>query len=134
MKTSIFLLPSLLVVALSAWMSPAAIAADTCENVAIGIKNGTRDEIKVTKFEYFDFDKNKYRTENLFGLDGKQSIERGQTFNVTRNLGQVGNDRTKFRVTYSHKIGGNKFEPPVTEVSPAFKCSNNDKKTVFLDK
>lgn len=134
MKTSLFLLPSLLVVSLSAWMPPAAIAADNCKNVNITLKNGTRDEIKITKFEYFDFDKNKYRTENLLGLDGQQKLEPNKSFNATRNLEQIDNDRTKFKVTYRHKIGGNQFEPPVTEESPTFVCSDNISKTVLLNK
>jgi hypothetical protein len=134
MKTSLFLLPAILVLAVSSWMPPAVAGPDTCKDVGITIKNGTRDEIKVTKFEYFDFDKNKYLTENLLGLNGEQKLESKKSFTETRNLGQVGNDRTKFRVTYRHKIGGNQYESPVTEVSQPFTCSNNDKKTVFLDK
>lgn len=136
MKTSLFLLPSLLVVALSAWMPPAAVASDTCKNVKIGIENATSDEIKVTKFEYLDKDKEKYRTENLLGIDGHQKIEPGQTFKVTRDLQQVGNDETRFQVTYSHRIGGDKYERSLTEISPRFTCSDNEKKIrrIVLDK
>jgi hypothetical protein len=133
MKRSLFLLPSLLAVSLSAAMPPTAIAADNCKDIRITLKNGTRDEIKVTKFEYFDFDKNKYRTENLLGLDGQQKLEPNKSITVTRNLEQIDNDRTKFKVTYQHKIGGNKFEPPVTEETPDFICKDNKSKTVFLN-
>jgi hypothetical protein len=35
----------------NAWIPPTAIPADICKDVAIQIKNGTRDEIKVAKFE-----------------------------------------------------------------------------------
>ncbi len=79
----------------NAWNPPAAIPTDICKDVAIKIKNGTRDEIKVAKFEYFDVDENKYRTKNLLSLDEKQNIKRGQAFEVTRDLGQVSNDKTK---------------------------------------
>jgi hypothetical protein len=132
MKTSLFLLPSLLVVALSAWIPPAAIAgSETCKNVPIILTNATPDEIKITKLEYSDFDNRQYRTETgIFGVDGKQNLEQKKSFGRTRDLEKVNNESTQFRVTYRHRIGGDKYEPPVTQTSPKFTCRNDMKEAV----
>lgn len=137
MKASLLLLPSLLIVGLSAWMPPAAIAgSETCKNVNITMRNSTPDEIQITKLEYFESDRNKWHTETgVFGIDGKQNLERNQPFTVTRDLEKVDNDpNTKIKVTYRHRIGGDKYEPSVTETSSNFTCRDNMPKEVVLDK
>jgi hypothetical protein len=135
MKTSIFLLPSLLVVALSAWIPPAVAASDTCKNVRITLTNSTPDEIKLKKLEYYDGDKKQWREEaTMFGIiDEKQNLEQTKSFTRTRDLEKVNDDLTKLRVTYSHRIGGNKYEPPVTEISPQFTCSDGMNREVILN-
>ncbi|WP_373540233.1 hypothetical protein [Chamaesiphon sp.] len=135
MKTSLFLLPALLVVAFSAWMPPAALASDTCNNVDITLTNSTPDEIKITKLEYYDFDKGQYRTETgVFGVDGKQNLERGQSFPIAnRDLEKVNDDSTQIRVTYRHRIGGDKYGSTVTDSTPTFTCRDNMSKTVVLN-
>ena len=135
MKKSLFVIPSLLLLGLGISLPQSAMAlGDTCKNVKITIKNDTPDEIKVTKFEYFDFDKNKFRTENLLGIDGQQKLEPNKSFTVTRDLGQIKNDKTNFKVTYQHKIGGTKFEPAVSETTASFTCRDGITKTVSLTK
>jgi hypothetical protein len=111
-----------------------AFARDVCKNVKITITNTTPDTIKVKKFEYFDADKNKFRTENLLGVDGREILDSNKSFTTTRNLGQVGNDTTAFKVTYQHRIGGIKFESPVSVMTGNFKCTDGIDKTVSLDK
>lgn len=133
-QSSASLLLPLLALGLSFGVSDQAFARDVCKNVSIKIENGTSDTVKVTKFEYFDFDKNKYRTENLLGVDGQEKLNPGKSFTQTRDLGQVGNDRTKFRVTYRHQQGGIKFENPVSVTTPSFTCTNNSSQRVLLNK
>lgn len=129
MKTSLFLLPSLLVVALSAWMPPAAIAgSETCKNVPISLINATNDEIRITKLEYFDLDNGKLRAETgIFGPDGKQDLQQNKPFDKIRDLEKVNNEPTYLQVTYRRLIGGNKYEPPVTQISSKFTCRSNMK-------
>jgi hypothetical protein len=137
MKTSLLLLPSLLVVGLSAWMPPAAIAgSETCKNVDINLKNATTDEIQITKLEYYDFDNDKYRAETgVFGIDGKQNVFADKSFRIAnRDLEKINNESTQIRVTYRHRIGGNKYEPPVTENTPTFTCRDGMSKEFALDK
>ncbi len=129
-----YVMMSLLAVGMCLGTTDRASARDVCKNVNITIQNGTSDTIKVTKFEYFDFDKNKYRTENLLGANGQEKLNPGKSFSTTRNLGQVGNDKTKFRVTYRHQQGGTKFENPVSVSTESFTCTNDSSHPVVLDK
>lgn len=137
MKTSLLLLPSLLIVGLSAWMPPAAIAgSETCKNVDIKLINATNDEIKVTKLEYFDRDNRQYRTETgIFGPDGKQDlVASGPPFTIAkRDLEKVNNERTNIRVTYRHLIGGNKYGSSKTEITPDFTCRSNAEDPVKVE-
>jgi hypothetical protein len=125
---------SLLVFGLCLVTTDRAFARDVCKNVNIKIQNGTADVVKVTKFEYFDFDKNKFRTENLLGLNGQEKLNSNKSFSITRNLQQVGNDKTKFRVTYQHQQGGIKFESPVSVTTAAFICKDGSSHPVLLNK
>jgi hypothetical protein len=111
-----------------------AFARDVCKDVKITITNTTPDTIKVTKFEYFDADKNKFRTENLLGTNGREILDSNKSFTTTRNLGQVGNDATAFKVTYQHGIGGTKFESPISILTSKFTCTDGIDKTVSLNK
>ena len=110
------------------------LASDNCKNVVITIANHTSDEVKVKKFEYRDFDKEDWKTENMFGVDGFQKLMAGQHYSWTRDLEQVQNDKTKFRVTYVHHIGGSKWGSDLTETTDDFTCSEDLKKTVTLTK
>jgi hypothetical protein len=137
MKTSLLLLPSLLIVILSTWMPPAAIAgSETCKNVNIRLKNDTPGEIKVTKLQYLEEDGNLYKTETgVFGIDGKQNISDGRTFTITkRDLEKVNNEETRFAVTYQRRISNNRYTLPIIQKTPSFTCTSNMLKEVELNK
>jgi hypothetical protein len=110
------------------------LASDNCKNVVITISNQTADEVKVKKFEYRDFDKADWKTENMFGVDGFQKLMTGRHYSWTRDLESVLNDKTKFRVTYVHHIGGSKWGSDLTETTNEFTCKGDLEETVTLTK
>ena len=113
----------------------ASAGANTCKNVDITLENATNDEIKAKKFEYWDEDATTWRTESIFGLDGHQKIEHGKSWTKSnQDLGKIKNDNTQFRVTYQHRVGGNKWESDVKVTTGSFKCEDELKKTVSLNK
>ena len=101
-----------------------------CEDFKITLKNSTHGEIKAKKFEYKDG--SKWRTENMFGLDGHQKIEKDHQVSWTRNLGGIGDESTKFRVTYVHHIGGTKWGSNLTETTNSFVAHDNGSRTVTM--
>ena len=111
-----------------------ALAADKCKNVKLTVKNATSDTLKVKKFEYYDFDKKKWRTEALFGVDGHQKINAGKSWQKTRSLEHVDDDKIKIRVTYQHQIGGTKWESNKSVTTGSFVCKDNMSRTIRLDK
>ncbi len=137
MKTSLLLLPSLLIVGLSAWIPPAAVAgSETCKNVNIRLKNDTSGEIKVTKLQYAEKDGRIYKTETgVFGIDGKQDISAGRTFTITnRDLEKVNNEQTHFAVTYQRLDSSGRYSLPIIQKTPYFTCTSNMLKEVVLNK
>jgi hypothetical protein len=103
---------------------PAFALGGTCKDVQITLKNASNDTIKVTKFEYKDVDKNKFRTELLLGVNGKEFINPRKSFSKVRDLEKINRgDLTSFRVTYEKKIGGTKFEAPIIFTTEEFACS-----------
>ncbi len=103
---------------------------ENCGNFTIYFKNCTSGEIKVTRFEYKDG--SKWRTENLFGLDGYQKLDEGATWPKTRDLGGIGDESTQFRVTYQPHIGGTKWGPAKCELTETFVAHDNGDKTVNI--
>jgi hypothetical protein len=100
-----------------------AFARSKCEPF-ITLKNVSNDTIKVTKFEYKDLDKNKFRTELILGVNGKEFINPRKSFGKRRVLGKINiDDLTSFRVTYEKKIGGAKFEAPIIFTTEEFQCA-----------
>jgi hypothetical protein len=113
-----------------------AFARDVCKDVNITITNGTlnKDEIKITKFEYFDKTAGKHRTENLLGLDGREFLNPGKSFTTQRNLQHIHNDLTSFKVSFQRKkINDKKFRNlgETTDVNN-FTCINGMSKTVNI--
>ena len=104
----------------------------TADNFTIKLRNCTNSEIKAKKFEYKDGAK--WKTENMFGLDGHQKIEKVHEVAFTRNLRGIGSENTCFRVTYSHHIGGTKWSKNYIETTTMFKAEDNKSKTVTLTK
>jgi hypothetical protein len=109
-----------------------AFADDTCNNVTIKMSNRTTNEIKLTKFEYYDYDDNKWRTENLFGVDGEQKVEPSFAFSPKRDLGHIGNDKTKFRVSWKRHAGGSDWDPGPTVTTADFTCSDSMTKSIDI--
>lgn len=109
-----------------------SVSAATCSNVKITLKNDTADEIKVTKFQYEDA--GAWPSENMFGVDGYQKIESGHGFTWTRDLGGTGGEKTRFKATYKHHIGGTSWGPDKTVTIGPFTCvDNNTDKTLVLN-
>lgn len=102
----------------------------TCNNFKINILNRCDAYIKVKKFEYKDGDN--WKTENIFGLDGYQKLEANIEFSITRDLGGIEDESTKFRVTYCLHAGGNKWLSDKTETTDSFTAHDNGSKTVTL--
>ncbi len=109
-------------------------AGDVCSDVKITLSNTTPDEVKVTTFEYYDYDQQKWRTESMFGIDGFQKLEPNHGMTWTRDLEHVKNDNTKFRVTYEHHVGGTKWASPQKVTTNEFKCTKSLAKQVDLAK
>ncbi len=124
---------SVVAFAISMSAVPAAMAAgDNCKDVKITIHNSTPDEVKLKSFDYYDYDKNEWRHETLFPGDGFQKLESSKGLVWTRDLEHVGGDKTKFKVTYSHHIGGTKWGSDMVATTDSFTCTENLPKTVFI--
>jgi len=101
-----------------------------CENFKIILKNCADGEVKVTKFEYKDG--SKWRTEHMFGIDGHQKIEKDHKISFTRNLRGIGDERTKFRVTYKHRYGGTLWGSKTIKTTGGFTAHDNGHEEVRL--
>jgi hypothetical protein len=112
--------------------NPAFALGDKCKNVKITVKNSTGDAVKITKFEYEEKDKNKFRTELLLGLDGREFLNPNKLFTKVRDLAFIGGDLTSFRVTFQKKIGGTLFEKSTSFTTPDFICKNDSTHIVDL--
>ena len=103
-----------------------ALASDKCKDVKINFKNSSKDVIKITKFEYYDYDKAKWRSESL----GSSKVNPGKTWTWKRSLEYVKNDKTKFKATYKEQIGGSKWSSSKTNSTGSFTCSSSMSKTL----
>ena len=101
-----------------------------CQNFKITIDNSCDGEIKATKFEYKDG--STWKTENMFGIDGHQKIEKDHAVRFTRNLGGIGDETTTFRVTYKHHVGGTVWGDDICKTTESFVAHDNGSKTVTL--
>ncbi|MGB7921628.1 MAG: hypothetical protein WCF57_00150 [Pyrinomonadaceae bacterium] len=101
-----------------------------CEDFTITLHNSTDAEIKVTKFEYKDG--SKWKTENMFGLDGFKKIEKDHQIDFKRNLQGIGDESTQFKITYKHHIGGTTWGSDLIETTEEFTCHDTNGKTVTL--
>jgi len=126
---------SLLALGLGLAAAGTVSAADTCKDVKIVFKNATGDEIKVTKFEYLEKDVNTWHLEaDAFGPDGKQLLEPDKSWPITRDLAKVkGDPGTKFRASYNHHIGGNKYGPEKQATIGPFQCTDGINKVVVMN-
>jgi hypothetical protein len=101
-----------------------------CQDFTIKLQNSTHGEIRTTKFEYKDG--SKWKTENMFGLDGYQKIEKDHYVEFKRDLEGVGGETTQFKVTYKHHIGGTVWSTEKYAYSDTFTAIDNGRKTVVM--
>ena len=101
-----------------------------CQDFKITLKNAAGGEIKATQFQYKDGAR--WKTENMFGLDGYQKIEKDHQVTFTRDLEGIGSESTQFRVTYRHHIGGTVWGDEIVETTGSFTAYDNGSKTVTL--
>lgn len=119
-----------LMIAAGMMMGGNALAGDNCKNFKIKIDNQSNYQVKVTKVEYYDYDKTKWRKEALL----QQVLQDNVLWNWTRNLEHVDNDHTKFKVSFKEKYGGaiNGYSHTMYAYSNKFTCRDNGSKTITL--
>ena len=104
-----------------------------CENFTIILVNNVGHKIKVDKFQYRDG--SRWKTENLLGVDGHKKLDIGQSWSKTRNLGGIGNEQTRFRVTYHQKTPRSGYwATNIVETTDSFTAQDNGRKTVTLNR
>jgi hypothetical protein len=119
LATALFLLPC---------TGYAAAGDSKCSQVNIQVKNqykdpatGAKVDIKVTDFQYWDKEDNKWRGE---WTDNK-TINYGQTAVWTKNLEYVGGESgVKVKVFYKYDQAGGGWSANHTKVSSAFTCND----------
>jgi len=110
-----------------------SVVGNICGNFSITFMNETADEIKITKFEYFDSRASKWKTENMFGLDGHQKLNPGAEWTKTRDLEKVGGVDTDFRTTFKRAIGGNKWQQAEVMTVPDIRCNDQGDATIIIE-
>jgi hypothetical protein len=102
----------------------------TCDDVILVIRNETDVEIKATQFEYTD--EGRGETETIFGIDGSDRFDPGEEREYgPRNLGGIGNENTRFTVTYK-RHSGNNWGPNLVHTTDTVNCDDNDRFTITL--
>ena len=101
----------------------------TAQRFHITIENRTGTEVKATKFEYLKGDRS--ATENLFGVDGSDTIPAGGERGYTRNLQGIEGQSTRFTLTYQPRQG-DRWGANHTEETDRFTCRDDGSKTVTL--
>ena len=111
-------------------MGGTALAADNCKNFDIKIHNISGYQVKVTKVEYYDYDKSKWRSEALT----HKVLQNNVLWTWERNLEHVDNDHTKFKVSFKEKYGGavGGYSSTKRAYSSKFVCKDNGSRTVTL--
>ena len=119
-----------LMMAAGMMMGGNALAGDNCKNFDIKIDNYSGYQVKVTKVEYYDYDKTKWRNENLT----QKILQNNVRWTWERDLEHVDNDHTKFKVSYKEKYGGsfNGYSSTKYAYSSKFVCKDNGARTVTL--
>ena len=123
---------ALLTLGLNAATIGSAQANDTCNNFTIKMTNRQSNEIKLTKLEYYDYDDHKWRTENVFGVDGEQKVEPNVFFSTKRDLQHIGGDKTNFRLSYKKHLGGSQWDDPKAITTADFTCSDNGSREIIV--
>ena len=100
-----------------------------CSNFTIKILNRTGVEIKATKFEYTNPGGGP-KTENIF-VGGFDTIDDGETKDYTRTLESIGNESTRFVVTYQRRIGSH-WGPNEVHEGNRFRCQDNEERLTII--
>jgi len=96
----------------------------TCKNFTILLHNRTGVEIRATKLEYLD--ENRSKNENVFGIDGSDSLNVDEQRPYTRNLQGIKGEATTFTVTYQHRLtSGNNWSGNHTARKSLDKCEED---------
>lgn len=120
---------SLLLVVSLASPTPAFALNDNCKDVRISVFNDHPVEVKVTKIEYRDYDKeNKWRSEALVN----RKIATTKHYQFSRNLEHVKNDDTKIRITYKEHLGGSRWGKELTVTGSKHECSKGEYNRIHL--
>lgn len=101
---------------------PAAALGDNCQDVRISVFNNHPVEIKITKIEYRDYDRENWRSEDF--VDRK--IATTKHYQFVRNLEHVENDDTSIRITYRESLGGSRWSDEATVTGAKHKCSDGE--------
>ena len=119
-----------LMIAAGMMMGGNALAGDNCKNFDIKIQNQSGYQVKVTKVEYYDYDKTKWRKESLT----QKVLQNNVIWTWERDLEHVDNDSTKIKVSFKEKYGGavNGYSHTMYAYSNKFTCRDNGSKTIVL--
>ena len=124
-----FSIAALLAAALVMVSTPAHALGDNCKDVRIAVFNDHAVEVKVTKIEYRDFDRDdKWRSEAF--IDRK--IATTKSYQFVQNLERVKNDDTMIRITYKENEGGSRWSSDRTATGSKHKCSEGEYNRIHL--
>lgn len=86
-------------------------------------------EVKVTKIEYRDYDKDdKWRSEAF--INRKIATTKGYQF--LQNFEHVKNDDTRIRITYKENLGGSRWSSERTVLGAKHKCTEGEFNRIHL--
>ncbi len=109
--------------------TPAHALNDNCKDVRISVFNDHPVEVKVTKIEYRDYDKdNKWRSEGF--VDRK--IATTKHYQFVKNLEHVKNDDTTIRIVYKENLGGSRWSGENTVTGSKHTCSEGEYNRIHL--
>lgn len=106
MRLSSFFCRTAVALAAVVMLTPAAQAGDTCKDVTVKVTNGHDAKVQIMSFEFYDYDKERWRSEKLDHTFSDHTLKPGEAKTYLRNLQGVKNDQTRIRLTYLKEVGG----------------------------
>lgn len=108
--------------------SAQAAFAAKCDDVKFKVENSRSQEIKILKAEYWDTEKEKWRTEDF----GTWKIASDTTESKTKGLEYVKNQRVRVKLEWKYNTGGSSWSDTKTTGEQVIdKCSGGQ--TVKFD-
>lgn len=102
---------------------------DNCKEVRIAVFNDHPVEVKITKIEYRDYDRdNKWRSEAMVN----RKIATTKSYQFVKNLEHVKNDATKIKITYKEHLGGSRWSIEKTVEGAKHTCSKGEYNRIHL--